>query len=187
MDATRSVGLGHPPSRPWHATGVDLGPVPGIVAALVLPWVAMLALFWVLRPRDAPVREVVRVVPHVLRLLYRACRIPSTGARHDFPTTVKLPMTSQATAGEWRSHGVGGPRSAPSRDRMIWGMTLIRMDNVGIVVEDLRGAIAFFLELGMELEGEGRSKGVGRPDRGARRGQTTSRCCAARTVTAGWS
>jgi catechol 2,3-dioxygenase-like lactoylglutathione lyase family enzyme len=28
------------------------------------------------------------------------------------------------------------------------------MDNVGIVVDDLRAAIAFFVELGMELEGE---------------------------------
>jgi catechol 2,3-dioxygenase-like lactoylglutathione lyase family enzyme len=28
-----------------------------------------------------------------------------------------------------------------------------RMDNLGIVVEDLEAAIAFFLELGMELEG----------------------------------
>jgi catechol 2,3-dioxygenase-like lactoylglutathione lyase family enzyme len=33
-------------------------------------------------------------------------------------------------------------------------MTLQRMDNVGIVVDDLKAAIAFFEELGMELEGE---------------------------------
>lgn len=33
-------------------------------------------------------------------------------------------------------------------------MTLLRMDNVLIVVEDLEGAKAFFAELGMELEGE---------------------------------
>lgn len=32
-------------------------------------------------------------------------------------------------------------------------MTVIRMDNVGIVVEDLDAAIAFFLELGLTLEG----------------------------------
>jgi catechol 2,3-dioxygenase-like lactoylglutathione lyase family enzyme len=32
-------------------------------------------------------------------------------------------------------------------------MTLLRMDNVLLVVEDLEGAIAFFGELGMELEG----------------------------------
>jgi catechol 2,3-dioxygenase-like lactoylglutathione lyase family enzyme len=33
-------------------------------------------------------------------------------------------------------------------------MTLLRMDNVLIVVDDLRAAIAFFAELGLELEGE---------------------------------
>jgi catechol 2,3-dioxygenase-like lactoylglutathione lyase family enzyme len=32
-------------------------------------------------------------------------------------------------------------------------MTVKRMDNVGIVVEDLAGAIEFFTELGLELEG----------------------------------
>jgi catechol 2,3-dioxygenase-like lactoylglutathione lyase family enzyme len=33
-------------------------------------------------------------------------------------------------------------------------MTVLRMDNVGIVVDDLKAAIAFFVELGLELEGE---------------------------------
>ncbi|MGH0296496.1 VOC family protein [Sinorhizobium meliloti] len=33
-------------------------------------------------------------------------------------------------------------------------MALKRMDNVGIVVEDLEGAIEFFRELGLELEGK---------------------------------
>ena len=33
-------------------------------------------------------------------------------------------------------------------------MALQRMDNVGIVVDDLKAAIAFFVELGMELEAE---------------------------------
>src|SRR5262245_52328714 len=33
-------------------------------------------------------------------------------------------------------------------------MTIKRMDNVGIVVDDLKAAIAFFVELGLELEGE---------------------------------
>jgi catechol 2,3-dioxygenase-like lactoylglutathione lyase family enzyme len=34
-----------------------------------------------------------------------------------------------------------------------------RMDNVGIVVEDLDAAIGFFLELGLELEGTGMIEG----------------------------
>lgn len=33
-------------------------------------------------------------------------------------------------------------------------MTIVRMDNVGIVVDDLGAAIEFFVELGMELEGK---------------------------------
>ena len=38
-------------------------------------------------------------------------------------------------------------------------MTLQRMDNVLIVVEDLEAAKAFFAELGMELEGEATNEG----------------------------
>ena len=37
---------------------------------------------------------------------------------------------------------------------MLGDMTLRRMDNVGIVVDDLEAVTAFFIELGMELEGE---------------------------------
>jgi len=37
---------------------------------------------------------------------------------------------------------------------MLGDMTIQRMDNVGIVVDDLKAAIAFFVELGMELEVE---------------------------------
>jgi len=38
-------------------------------------------------------------------------------------------------------------------------MALQRMDNVGIVVEDLDKAVAFFLELGMERDGEATVEG----------------------------
>jgi len=38
-------------------------------------------------------------------------------------------------------------------------MALKRMDNVGIVVDDLGGAIDFFRELGLELEGRGMIEG----------------------------
>jgi catechol 2,3-dioxygenase-like lactoylglutathione lyase family enzyme len=40
-------------------------------------------------------------------------------------------------------------------------VTIQRMDNVGVVVDDLAAAIAFFLELGMVLEGEAQ---VGGPE-----------------------
>ena len=38
-------------------------------------------------------------------------------------------------------------------------MTVKRMDNVGIVVDDLPATIAFFRELGLELEGQGTVEG----------------------------
>ncbi|WP_224760713.1 VOC family protein [Salinibacterium sp. ZJ450] len=46
------------------------------------------------------------------------------------------------------------PRSPTLR-----GMTIYRMDHVGVVVEDLAAAIAFFVELGLELEGEAAVEG----------------------------
>ena len=39
-------------------------------------------------------------------------------------------------------------------------MTLLRMDNVLVVVEDLDAAIAFFIELGMELERRAQLEGA---------------------------
>ena len=41
-------------------------------------------------------------------------------------------------------------------------MTIQRMEHVGIVVDDLAAATAFFVELGLKLLGEGRSRAVGR-------------------------
>jgi catechol 2,3-dioxygenase-like lactoylglutathione lyase family enzyme len=38
-------------------------------------------------------------------------------------------------------------------------MTIQRMDHVGVVVDDLAGATAFFVELGLELQGEGSVEG----------------------------
>ena len=39
-------------------------------------------------------------------------------------------------------------------------MTIQRMDNVGIVVDDLDGFVAFFTELGMEQEGSAQIEGL---------------------------
>ncbi len=39
-------------------------------------------------------------------------------------------------------------------------MTVQRMDHVGIVVDDLAAATAFFVELGLELQGEGQVEGA---------------------------
>ena len=47
------------------------------------------------------------------------------------------------------TRGHDGPR-----DKKETTMTIQRMDHVSVVVDDLEAAIAFFVELGMELEGE---------------------------------
>src|SRR5215207_7422986 len=52
-----------------------------------------------------------------------------------------------------------GPRPARSTTPGDHDMTLQRMDNVLIVVDDLEAAKAFFVELGMELEGEATNEG----------------------------
>jgi catechol 2,3-dioxygenase-like lactoylglutathione lyase family enzyme len=43
---------------------------------------------------------------------------------------------------------------------MLGKMTIKRMDNVGIVVDDLDAAVAFFTEIGMELEGKAQVEGL---------------------------
>ena len=41
----------------------------GIVVALVTVWAILLVLFWILRPKGVPVRELLGLIPDVLRLL----------------------------------------------------------------------------------------------------------------------
>jgi uncharacterized membrane protein YkvA (DUF1232 family) len=48
---------------------MDFGWVVGIAAGLVLLWALALLIFWVLRPKDVAMREVVGLVPDLVRLL----------------------------------------------------------------------------------------------------------------------
>lgn len=41
----------------------------GIAVGLVALWAVLLVIFWLLRPKGVPVREILRVVPDVIRLL----------------------------------------------------------------------------------------------------------------------
>jgi catechol 2,3-dioxygenase-like lactoylglutathione lyase family enzyme len=61
-------------------------------------------------------------------------------------TGVKLPTDFVATPLQYVATG-----AAPTYSRT---MTFLRMDNVLLVVDDLEAAKAFFIELGLELEGE---------------------------------
>jgi uncharacterized membrane protein YkvA (DUF1232 family) len=48
---------------------VDTDWIVGIVVAVVAIWVALLVAFWLLRPKGATVREILAVIPDLLRLL----------------------------------------------------------------------------------------------------------------------
>ena len=50
---------------------MDLSWLVGLVAALLAAWALLVALLWVLRPRDVSLGELVRIVPDVLRLVRR--------------------------------------------------------------------------------------------------------------------
>ena len=48
---------------------MDIGVVVALVLGLVALWAVLLVLFWALRPRGVPVRQIVGVIPDVLRLI----------------------------------------------------------------------------------------------------------------------
>src|SRR5437899_3799858 len=52
-----------------------------------------------------------------------------------------------------------GPEAPRPSDATLEDMTVRRMDNVAIVVDDLKAATALFVELGLELEGEATVEG----------------------------
>ena len=66
-------------------------------------------------------------------------------------------------------------------------MTIQRMDHVGVVVDDLAAAVAFFVELGLKVQDEGSGSVEGRwVDRVVRSrvSESTSSSCRRRTATA---
>ncbi len=48
---------------------MDLGLIGAIVLSLLALWALLILVLWLLRPKGVPLREVIRVVPAVLRLL----------------------------------------------------------------------------------------------------------------------
>jgi uncharacterized membrane protein YkvA (DUF1232 family) len=71
------------PARISMLTGIlvtmDFGTVLAIVGAVVLVWLVFIAIFWLLRPKDVPLRELVRLVPDVVRLLRKIVADRSVG------------------------------------------------------------------------------------------------------------
>jgi uncharacterized membrane protein YkvA (DUF1232 family) len=57
---------------------VDSGVVIGIAIGLVALWIAMLVVFWLFRPKDVALRELLGVVPDLVRMLRSIVRDPSS-------------------------------------------------------------------------------------------------------------
>jgi len=55
---------------------MDLRIILGIVVGIALLWAVVLVLFWLLRPKGVSVREVMRIVPDVVRMLRSIVRDP---------------------------------------------------------------------------------------------------------------
>jgi uncharacterized membrane protein YkvA (DUF1232 family) len=53
---------------------MDWGPVVGIVVGLLTLWLILLAILWLVRPREANLRELIRVVPDLVRLVRQLLR-----------------------------------------------------------------------------------------------------------------
>jgi uncharacterized membrane protein YkvA (DUF1232 family) len=63
---------------------VDAGILIGIVIGVLALWGALLVVFWLLRPKGVPVRELVRLVPDLVRMLR------TIGGDRTTPTDVRL-------------------------------------------------------------------------------------------------
>ena len=48
---------------------MDLSFIAAMVAALLAMWAALLVVFWIFRPKDVTARELIGVIPDVLRLI----------------------------------------------------------------------------------------------------------------------
>ncbi len=48
---------------------MDTGLIVGILLGVVATWALLIVVFWLLRPKDVSIKEVLRLVPDVLRLL----------------------------------------------------------------------------------------------------------------------
>src|SRR3954449_2936457 len=87
----------------------------------------------------------------------RECTPPRCATRSAWSTRTARGRASTRRA---RRHERPSSRVVPGPwCRYRRGMTIKRMDHVGIVVDDLAAATAFFEELGLKLQGEGAAEG----------------------------
>ena len=58
-----------PPGHDGDTSAMDLSPLGAIIVGLVAAWALLIVVLWLIRPRDVAAREVVRLVPDILRLV----------------------------------------------------------------------------------------------------------------------
>jgi hypothetical protein len=76
----------------WGSWWPDL--LLGIAAGLLVAWVALIVALVIVRPRGGLVREALRLLPDVLRLLPRCCgRSPATRGSQRLSATGLAPRT----------------------------------------------------------------------------------------------
>jgi uncharacterized membrane protein YkvA (DUF1232 family) len=57
---------------------MDLRVILGILVGIALLWAVVLMLFWFFRPKGVSMREIIRIVPDVLRMLRSIVRDPAS-------------------------------------------------------------------------------------------------------------
>ena len=100
-------------------------------------------------------------MPELMAAKLAATRI--TAGRRAFSRIVRVTQRHTVDRHHLEANrAVGSCRTglAARLGHMLADMAVQRMDNVGIVVDDLDAAVAFFTELGLELEGKGQVEGL---------------------------
>jgi hypothetical protein len=85
----------------------------GIAGGLVLIWAVLATVLWLTRPGDQDIKETMRLLPDVIRLIKRLAADPTTprGAR------IRSTMRS-AGAGALTKHWQGTPQGLAALDRL---------------------------------------------------------------------
>jgi len=69
---------------------MDAGTVFGILAGVLVLWAGLIAVLWLVRPRDVRLRDVVALVPDVLRLIRGLLADPTAPLRVRLELTILL-------------------------------------------------------------------------------------------------
>jgi catechol 2,3-dioxygenase-like lactoylglutathione lyase family enzyme len=147
----------------WHAVRGHLHELSGDLPAAATAYADAARRATDVAERDHLVRQAARAGP---RSYVGTVVSLSVLHRLAYPAMTRLSRATHRWSLQTNGRRVPTSRSATER-RCSWGrrvatverMTIQRMEHVGIVVDDLAAATAFFVELGLKLQGEGPVEG----------------------------